>query len=148
MQTFLPYADFQKSAESLDYKRLGKQRVEAYQILKALSFRKSEPTTKRGWVTHPCTEMWIGYEYALTEYALTMCKNWILRGYKDTISDKIYSFQKEAQNRNFPIWLGDEELHLSHRSRLAQKYPEYYLPQFPDADLQMEYKWVKSPFWS
>ena len=32
MQTFLPYADFKRSAESLDNKRLGKQRVEAMQI--------------------------------------------------------------------------------------------------------------------
>jgi len=29
MQTFLPYADFKLSTRVLDYKRLGKQRVEA-----------------------------------------------------------------------------------------------------------------------
>ena len=33
MQTFLPYPDFVKSALVLDYRRLGKQRVEARQIL-------------------------------------------------------------------------------------------------------------------
>jgi len=32
MQTFLPYADFKESAQCLDYRRLGKQRVEAKQI--------------------------------------------------------------------------------------------------------------------
>ena len=36
MQTFLPYPDFQLSAECLDYKRLGKQRLEAFQLLVAL----------------------------------------------------------------------------------------------------------------
>ena len=36
MQTFLPYADFERSAKSLDYKRLGKQRVEAMQLIKAI----------------------------------------------------------------------------------------------------------------
>lgn len=36
MQTFLPYADFAKSAASLDMMRLGKQRVETYQILQKL----------------------------------------------------------------------------------------------------------------
>ena len=36
MQTFLPYEDFTKTAQCLDYKRLGKQRVEAYQILRIL----------------------------------------------------------------------------------------------------------------
>lgn len=36
MQTFLPYADFAQSAASLDMMRLGKQRVETYQILQKL----------------------------------------------------------------------------------------------------------------
>ena len=37
MQTFLPYPDFAKSAMCLDNKRLGKQRIECLQILKALN---------------------------------------------------------------------------------------------------------------
>ena len=40
MQTFLPYPDIQKSLESLDNKRLGKQRVESYQIISAITGRK------------------------------------------------------------------------------------------------------------
>src|SRR4030042_2517495 len=36
MQTFLPYPDFKKSLQALDYRRLGKQRVEAYQIIRIL----------------------------------------------------------------------------------------------------------------
>jgi hypothetical protein len=36
MQTFLPYPDFKKSLQTLDYRRLGKQRVEAYQIIRIL----------------------------------------------------------------------------------------------------------------
>lgn len=36
MQTFLPYKSFEQSAACLDNKRLGKQRVEVLQILKAL----------------------------------------------------------------------------------------------------------------
>lgn len=36
MQTFLPYADFDASAASLDTQRLGKQRVENLQIMQAL----------------------------------------------------------------------------------------------------------------
>lgn len=36
MQTFLPYPDFKKSLQALDYRRLGKQRVEAYQIIRFL----------------------------------------------------------------------------------------------------------------
>ena len=37
MQTFLPYADFIASAEVLDQKRLGKQRVETIQVLRGLT---------------------------------------------------------------------------------------------------------------
>jgi hypothetical protein len=36
MQTFLPYEDFTLSAQVLDYRRLGKQRVEALQIYNVL----------------------------------------------------------------------------------------------------------------
>jgi len=49
VNTFLPHADFVKSAESLDNKRLGKQRVEAWQILQALR------GNTKGWVNHPAT---------------------------------------------------------------------------------------------
>jgi hypothetical protein len=37
MQTFMPYSDFEKTARCLDNKRLGKQRVEAWQILNTLN---------------------------------------------------------------------------------------------------------------
>ena len=36
MQTFLPYPSMGQSVRCLDYRRLGKQRVEALQILNAL----------------------------------------------------------------------------------------------------------------
>ena len=42
MQTFLPYADFQRSAQVLDYKRLGKQRVEALQIHNIVSGKRTD----------------------------------------------------------------------------------------------------------
>ena len=57
MQTFLPYPDFKKTAKCLDYRRLGKQRVECKQILNALQKRKGG-ITKGGWVNHPATKMW------------------------------------------------------------------------------------------
>ena len=37
MQTFLPYADLTESLRVLDNKRLGKQRVETYQIISAIT---------------------------------------------------------------------------------------------------------------
>ncbi len=37
MQTFLPYESFEKSAQTLDWRRLGKQRVEGMQIINAIT---------------------------------------------------------------------------------------------------------------
>ena len=37
MQTFTPYGDFEASLRVLDQKRLGKQRVEVIQIIRALT---------------------------------------------------------------------------------------------------------------
>ena len=56
MQTFLPYDDFVLSLDCLDYRRLGKQRVEAMQLLNAMKREKG------GWINHPATKMWRGYE--------------------------------------------------------------------------------------
>jgi hypothetical protein len=50
MQTFLPVANFKESAKILDYRRLGKQRVEARQILNALQGKS------KGWANHPATK--------------------------------------------------------------------------------------------
>jgi hypothetical protein len=63
MQTFLPYKDFKKSAKVLDNKRLGKQRVEAFQILNILLGR----TKTKGWRNHPAVLMWKGHSNALKE---------------------------------------------------------------------------------
>jgi hypothetical protein len=64
MQTFLPYANVKKSVKCLDSKRLGKQRVEAFQILNILLNR----TKTSGWRNHPAVKMWKGHENALKVY--------------------------------------------------------------------------------
>ena len=66
MQTFLPYPDFKQSAACLDYRRLGKQRVEGVQILKAILGEKSlNDKPYKGWLNHPATLMWKPYPIAL-----------------------------------------------------------------------------------
>ncbi len=62
MQTFLPYPDFEASARVLDDRRLGKQRVEALQVLRALT------RAQYGWKHHPAVRMWAGHEEALAAY--------------------------------------------------------------------------------
>ena len=81
MQTFLPYPNFEKSIKTLDYRRLGKQRVEAFQILNILLNR----TKSSAWRNHPAVLMWRGYENALKIYLNLCISEWISRGYKNTM---------------------------------------------------------------
>lgn len=119
MQTFLPYGDFIESARCLDRSRLGKQRVECLQLLNALTGKT------KGWVNHPAARMWRGHEASLALYGIAVCDEWIARGYKDTCRDKIAEFLNVGSDAN-PEWLGNDELHSSHRSSLLRKDADYY----------------------
>jgi hypothetical protein len=105
MQTFLPYPSFSESAKVLDNKRLGKQRVEAYQILRVLC---GEST---GWQHHPAVKMWKGFEWALWSYGQDICIEWIRRGFKDTVLTKLEGMEgyKVIGETRFkkPSWLHD-----------------------------------------
>lgn len=116
MQTFLPYPSWIKSAQCLDYRRLNKQRVEAYQILEILAGKESR------WSNHPAVLMWQGYEEALTNYYSCVCREWIKRGYKQILLPILlpYPFYR------LPDWFADPAFHASHRSNLLRKLPEWY----------------------
>ena len=147
MQTFLPYADFERSARVLDAKRLGKQRVETIQVVRALTW------SGYGWANHPAALMWKGYEEALGRYGLTCCEIWTGRGFGDTCAATIatdlraagvVTIRTQAELADagaLPPWLGDEALHRSHRSALVRKDPEHYGPEFPDAPDDLPYVW-------
>ncbi len=141
MQTFLPYPDFRQSAAALDTARLGKQRVEALQTLRALVI------PGYGWQTHPAIRMWMGYVPALTMYGLAMVDEWTRRGHPDNTRANITEFAPQAAHPDYaskiamPPWLGDPDVHLSHRSKLVHKEPKFYSPVFPDAVPDMEYVW-------
>lgn len=143
MQTFLPHADFVDSAACLDQQRLGKQRVEAYQILLVLTGRSE------GWKNHPAVKMWHGHTPALIDYALTVIAEWKSRGYKDNLAPKIIeialsdNIDLEA-SIEFPAWLGNEEFHALHRSNLLRKNAAHY-GQFGWGEAaNLEYVWPTS----
>ncbi|MEU8356139.1 MSMEG_6728 family protein [Nonomuraea sp. NPDC048882] len=152
MQTFLPYPDFAASAAVLDPLRLGKQRVETLQVLRALT------VPGYGWRHHPVVKMWAGYEEALVRYGLEMCRHWCSLGRADTCADTmtteiallrgtpVVRAQAElAAAGELPPWLGDEKLHLSHRSALLRKDPGFYRPVFGDDDPDdLDYVWPRS----
>jgi hypothetical protein len=144
MQTFLPFPSFDESARVLDTPRLGKQRVETLQILRALVV----PTY--GWQRHPAVTMWRGFVPALTAYGLAMVRAWTDRGYADSVADQLLEFAPEVAGRPqswlaeqglLPPWLGDPLLHESHRSRLIAKAPDIYRTLFPDTPEGLEYVW-------
>ncbi len=86
MQTFLPYEDFVASAAVLDDRRLGKQRVETYQILRALTW------PAYGWKNHPAVRMWRGFTPALVRYGLDVCDAWEARGRADATRAALLTF--------------------------------------------------------
>ena len=137
MQTFLPYSDFARSAQCLDDKRLGKQRVETFQILRALC------GMSKGWVSHPATKMWRGYEFALSVYGTAICGEWLCRGYKDSCMDKIVELRDQFDHNFgiFPPWLGDDKFHLSHQSNLMRKHPTWYSKFNWDVRDDLQYFW-------
>jgi hypothetical protein len=144
MQTFLPYPSFAASAAVLDGPRLGKQRVETLQILRA----QLVPTY--GWQRHPAVRMWRGYVPALTAYGLAMTDEWIRRGAADTVRPQLVEFAPEVDGLPqsaleaeglLPPWLGDPAVHESHRSRLIAKAPDFYEAAFPGTPHGLEYVW-------
>lgn len=132
MQTFMPYDNFIDSARCLDYRRLGKQRVECKQILQALGVPVGGPVRDKpsSWRSHPATRMWQGYEYSLCVYAIAVCSEWRRRGYRDTLlpqfMDAANGLLRMGRDSDAPPWLGDEDFHASHRSNLLRKLPAHY----------------------
>lgn len=147
VQTFLPYADFERSARMLDSKRLGKQRVETIQVVRAL--------TRPGyaWANHPAVLMWKGFEEALGRYGLMCCDVWTELGFGDTCAltiatdlrlagvDTVRTQPELATAGALPPWLGDEAVHRSHRSALVRKDPTCYRPHFPNVPDDLPYVW-------
>lgn len=147
-QTFLPYADFAATARVLDPRRLGKQRVEALQVLRGLT------VPGYGWRHHPAVRMWAGYEEALTRYGLEICRAWSASGRRDTCAGLLGAelgrvrgvivprTQPElAAAGALPPWLGDPAFHRSHRSALVRKDPAHYRPLFPGVPDDLPYVW-------
>tara|TARA_B100000029_G_C17158610_1_gene808760 strand:+ start:206 stop:676 length:471 start_codon:yes stop_codon:yes gene_type:complete len=136
MQTFLPYKSFEKSAKVLDWRRLGKQRVEGMQIINAIN-----NPNPQGWKNHPATIMWTPYVDALKHYTNVMIREWISRGYNNNM--EFYDVDELINDDvvDFPHWLGKEELHSSHRANLLRKDYEYYSQFGWNEDPKSPYVW-------
>ena len=137
MQTFLPSKDFDTVANMLDSKRLNKQILECYQILKVLSTK--DPFA--GWRNHPAVKMWRGHEIALFDYVLAMIREAERRGIKtDKNKDNLINLRAKYISEwgsGYPVWYQNSEtmgrITTTHKANLYKKDPEYYYAFYVDS---------------
>lgn len=135
-----------ESLRALDNKRLGKQRVETYQIISAITRRpKLDGTPYKGWLNHPCTVMWKNHVTALKLYMNISIEEWMSRGFKNTM--ELEEINEEVV---LPPFIGYERFHSSHRANLLKKEPDFYSryqwsenPQDPYVWLDASGKWYE-----
>ena len=129
MQTFLPSSDYEYSAQILDNKRLNKQILEGYQILKVLS----GASESGAWRNHPAVLMWKDAEHSLMDYIDHMVYEADWRGIK---TDKNVSNLKTLKSafshlwgKAQPVWSKPEHVKrvtMTHKANLYRKDPEIY----------------------
>lgn len=125
MQTFLTYKSFKDTAKSLDNKRLGKQRVEALQILSVVQWYANPIGKKPAYFHHPACLQWIGYEGVLRSYLNAMIDEWVRRGFKNNMKRQELGDVPMIK----PWWMESpyiQEVNRTHRQRLMQKDLNYY----------------------
>lgn len=130
MQTFLPYKSFVNSAKTLDNKRLNKQILEGYQILKVLH----NPDPHAGWRNHPAVKMWRGYSKSLWNYIMCMVDEANVRGIKTDGNMRNLLELRDRVSHTWtsgdPAWMDDKKVMArvttTHKANLYRKDPEYY----------------------
>jgi len=148
MQTFLPYPDIFDSLQCLDNKRLGKQRVEAKQILTILTTKRWVPESFRvlysqGWANHPAVKMWEGWEILLAKYYNVSIHVWTGRGFMNNmpmIELSQWPHINDVGTVSLPDWWGGE-IHETHRSNLLRKDWSYYSQYDWSEPDDLDYYW-------
>lgn len=139
MLTFLPMIGFFKSLRELDDARLGKQRQDALNILKAL-LTAGKP---RGATATPNIQMWSGFEYTLAVFGMSACSVWqVERRNRDKLAFEIHALVDSVPKDLLePPWLGDLNFHRSHRSYLINKDADFYAVKWPNTPERMPLLW-------
>ena len=140
MQTFLPYKDFNQCAETLDNKRLNKQILESYQILKVLSGQSASGA----WRNHPAVLMWKNAEKSLRIYTKAIIKEASLRGIKtdknEANIEALEAVSGHLWGTDKPVWSKASHVNrvnITHRANLYRKDYIYYAHFYKDT--QSEY---------
>jgi hypothetical protein len=118
------------SLDALDNKRLNKQILECYQILKVLSGQSQS----NAWRNHPAVLMWEGAENELWRYTQTAIVLANMRGIKtDKNAKNVEELTKIAVlgwGDDEPAWRKNpttiKRVNATHKANLYRKDPEYY----------------------
>jgi hypothetical protein len=128
VNTFMLSSDYKITAKLLDRQRLGKQRVEAKQIIEAIASLYIHDGSKwvpnpnpSKWMHHPATRMWLGYATNLMVYFNVITQEWIERGYKNNLL-----FYTDNLSYIQPPWTYWKQVHYSHMASLMRKDVQYY----------------------
>ncbi|MCJ7636175.1 MAG: hypothetical protein MUO21_01655, partial [Nitrososphaeraceae archaeon] len=112
--------DFVLNATLLSNEHLGKQRIEAKQIIDTIL------GITKGWRHHPAVRAWEPFVIALKYYANCCIDEWIRRGKKNTLPH----YELPPGTITMPWWVKWDRLHQSHRAMLFRKNPFYYGDKF------------------
>ena len=109
----------------LDYRRLGKQRVEAKQIVDTI-----EKNTN-GWKNHPVSKMWKNNIVGLKYYINCCIDEWVKRGYKNTmkkydLSEYLLPDGTYDELKILPWFYFNKQIQESFKASLLRKNNEYY----------------------
>lgn len=139
MQVFRPYIDWERSAAVLDDLRLGKQRVEAKQVLNVI-FRKLGliRDNKRGWLNHPIVLLYFNngkpYIEDIVGFFHACVNEWKRRGKQNSISlDDLRPFVESVEKT-----YGTPVTHLhevEYRRVLLMKSLKHYIKAFPRPEI-------------
>jgi len=118
---FLVHPDYVLNAKLLAMNRLGKQRVEAKQLIDAITaFKAGNPNPS--WINHPAARSWINNLDSLKLYFNAVVSEWVSRGYKNN-----YELYTDIDpNAEPPYWMDCPAVHYSHIAQLMQKDNFYY----------------------
>ncbi len=148
MQIFRPYIDHRKSARFLDDRRLGRQRVEAKQVLLAILRRRGVLRDgRRGWLNHPIVLMYDEGPYVddLVEYFYAVVEEWTRRGYRNNMSlNDVEPLLKEVEGAPGTPVTG--ELAREYRRLLLLKEPCHYYNKLSAEELEELLKTPPRPY--
>lgn len=147
IMTYLPLQNFLETFQHMSDYDVGRQMHEAGITLDYIVGLGHEKLSDR----YPVTRMWKGYPSALAFYHSMAIREHVMRGGRPlrvAAYDFYHEFRIETLHYahrklvpvteiEYPPWLGDEQLHASHRGALFRRNPEHYLQWMEDKDLPL-----------